>query len=179
MGQDVTRRHAVKRSQDEHTTTQVFWTRPGLRSTRSLCRPLPSPLIRRGVGGGRGRGRDDVTLEAAIGPRDGSSSGSEVPGYGSRSSASGSPCGPGCSGSRPWSLLSRPIGGSLLAARDVRLTLLTAHRRESFGEPIRNICRALARMAGSCPPSTALSPAGVKLGTVSSAKCHRPRARDD
>lgn len=31
-----------------------------------------------------------------------------------------------------------------------RLVLVTAHRRESFGEPIRQICRALQRIAESC-----------------------------
>jgi len=34
-----------------------------------------------------------------------------------------------------------------LTSLDGRVVLITAHRRESFGEPLRSICRAIARLA--------------------------------
>ena len=42
-----------------------------------------------------------------------------------------------------------PIGVPLDAAR--RLILVTAHRRDSFGEPIRHICRAIATLSRRYP----------------------------
>jgi UDP-N-acetylglucosamine 2-epimerase (non-hydrolysing) len=35
---------------------------------------------------------------------------------------------------------------------DAPLVLVTAHRRESFGRPMENICRALKRLASALPP---------------------------
>jgi len=36
-------------------------------------------------------------------------------------------------------------------AHGMRLVLVTAHRRESFGEPLRGVCRALRRLADAVP----------------------------
>ena len=41
---------------------------------------------------------------------------------------------------------------------DKRLVLVTCHRRESFGEPFRRICRALARIAATNPDIRILYP---------------------
>ena len=41
---------------------------------------------------------------------------------------------------------------------DKRLVLVTCHRRESFGEPFRRICRALARIAATNPDVRILYP---------------------
>jgi UDP-N-acetylglucosamine 2-epimerase (non-hydrolysing) len=44
--------------------------------------------------------------------------------------------------------LMQPIEGRFAdVGRDRRLLLVTAHRRESFGEPMERICRAIARLA--------------------------------
>jgi UDP-N-acetylglucosamine 2-epimerase (non-hydrolysing) len=42
--------------------------------------------------------------------------------------------------------------------RDKRLILVTAHRRESFGEPLRQICAALEEIAGSFPDARIVYP---------------------
>ena len=42
-----------------------------------------------------------------------------------------------------WIAAKRRPDSGVLAPRAVRLVLVTAHRRENFGEPIRNICRAV------------------------------------
>jgi UDP-N-acetylglucosamine 2-epimerase len=42
-----------------------------------------------------------------------------------------------------WIAANRRPTGDLLTRRASRLVLLTAHRRENFGEPIRNVCRAV------------------------------------
>lgn len=39
-----------------------------------------------------------------------------------------------------------------------RLILVTAHRRESFGEPFRNLCRGLAQLATRYPSDTVIYP---------------------
>ncbi len=46
----------------------------------------------------------------------------------------------------------------LLADIPGRLVLVTAHRRESFGEPFRQLCRGLAAIAQSHPQDTILYP---------------------
>lgn len=43
-------------------------------------------------------------------------------------------------------------------ARDKRLVLITSHRRENFGEPLRNICRALDTLAQNNPAVQFLYP---------------------
>lgn len=49
--------------------------------------------------------------------------------------------------------------GELAAVpRDKRLILVTAHRRESFGEPLRQICAALGEIAGSFPDARIVYP---------------------
>jgi UDP-N-acetylglucosamine 2-epimerase (non-hydrolysing) len=71
-----------------------------------------------------------------------------------------------------------PIGVELDASR--RLVLVTAHRRDSFGEPIRQICRAIARLHERFPhveflwpvhPNPAIKP------VVEQAMADRPRVR--
>jgi UDP-N-acetylglucosamine 2-epimerase (non-hydrolysing) len=49
-----------------------------------------------------------------------------------------------------------PIGVPLPSGR--RLILVTAHRRDSFGEPIRHICRAVARLRERYPDVVILWP---------------------
>jgi len=44
------------------------------------------------------------------------------------------------------------LSASLLADRTVPLVLITAHRRENFGEKLQSICRAISRLA-ACYPS--------------------------
>jgi UDP-N-acetylglucosamine 2-epimerase (non-hydrolysing) len=48
---------------------------------------------------------------------------------------------------RPFDLSSLPLDPSLWQKPNLKLVLVTAHRRESFGEPIENICRALRELA--------------------------------
>jgi UDP-N-acetylglucosamine 2-epimerase (non-hydrolysing) len=71
-----------------------------------------------------------------------------------------------------------PIGVELDASR--RLVLVTAHRRDSFGEPIRRICRAIARLHERFPnveflwpvhPNPAIKP------VVEQEMADRPRVR--
>lgn len=50
-----------------------------------------------------------------------------------------------------------PFSDRIDFSRD-RLVLVTAHRRESFGKPIRDICRALARIAREIPRVKILYP---------------------
>jgi UDP-N-acetylglucosamine 2-epimerase len=49
--------------------------------------------------------------------------------------------------SRPYDWESGPLAG---LPRDGRLVLITAHRRESFGGPFREICLALGELARAC-----------------------------
>lgn len=46
-----------------------------------------------------------------------------------------------------WIAARRRPDAALVPRRAARLVLLTAHRRENFGEPIRSICRAVRRLA--------------------------------
>src|SRR5690606_33738286 len=41
---------------------------------------------------------------------------------------------------------------------DRRMVLITGHRRENFGEPFKNICRAVAELAGRFPDVEFLYP---------------------
>lgn len=54
---------------------------------------------------------------------------------------------------RPWS-----PGVPALQGVSGRLILITTHRRESLGEPLRRICRAIARLADTHPDITFLCP---------------------
>jgi UDP-N-acetylglucosamine 2-epimerase (non-hydrolysing) len=71
-----------------------------------------------------------------------------------------------------------PIGVELDTSR--RLVLVTAHRRDSFGEPIRQICRAIARLHDRFPDIEVLWPVhpnpAVK-SAVEEAMSGRPRVR--
>jgi len=42
--------------------------------------------------------------------------------------------------------------------QDKRIILVTAHRRENLGEPLKNICRALVRICQSCPDVQVIYP---------------------
>ena len=48
-------------------------------------------------------------------------------------------------------IAARPRAGAPFVRRASRLVLLTAHRRENFGEPIREICRAVRTLADRHP----------------------------
>jgi UDP-N-acetylglucosamine 2-epimerase (non-hydrolysing) len=71
-----------------------------------------------------------------------------------------------------------PIGVELDATR--RMVLVTAHRRESFGEPIRRICRAVRELHDRFPDVEFLWPVhpnpSIKL-VVAAAFADRPRVR--
>ena len=49
--------------------------------------------------------------------------------------------------SQPWDLQSLGAAGRLLDSPQAKLMLVTAHRRENFGEPIIRICTALRELA--------------------------------
>lgn len=50
---------------------------------------------------------------------------------------------------RPFEDRGTPLEG--IGGGDRRVILLTSHRRESFGEPLRNICSAVSRLASEFP----------------------------
>ena len=56
---------------------------------------------------------------------------------------------------RPYDWESGPLAG---LPRDRRIILVTAHRRENFGEPLREICRALAEIAARWPEALIVYP---------------------
>ncbi|MFI5460944.1 MAG: non-hydrolyzing UDP-N-acetylglucosamine 2-epimerase [Isosphaerales bacterium] len=71
-----------------------------------------------------------------------------------------------------------PIGVELDPAR--RLILITAHRRDSFGEPIRQICRAIERLHERFPDVEFLWPVHPNPSikpVVEQAMADRPRVR--
>lgn len=72
----------------------------------------------------------------------------------------------------------------LLADRSRRLVLITGHRRESFGDGIRNICRAIATLASEFPGTTfvypvhlnpnVMKPVQKELGSLANVHLLRP-----
>ena len=48
---------------------------------------------------------------------------------------------------QPFDMKTLPLDPSLWQRPDLKLILVTAHRRESFGQPMENICRALRELA--------------------------------
>lgn len=76
------------------------------------------------------------------------------------------------------SVAAQPYPLPVTIASDKRLILVTAHRRENFGEPLRNICRAVLSLVEGNPDLQVIFPVhpnpNVK-GPVTTALGHHPR----
>lgn len=72
--------------------------------------------------------------------------------------------------------LPRPALGVLdAAARGKRIVVVTAHRRESFGQPLERICRAVGRIASAFPDVHVVLPAHPNPAVRLALETHLPR----